>query len=154
MTDAGTISAVLVFAGMLGCVAVPILSDKIRKRKPFLVLTAVFGGAGLLVLMFFDGFGLQLANGVMLGFFLISALPILLTMSEEITGARFAGVSVAYLQLLGNLAAVILVTVMELLDRTTGSFMVPLGLLAALLACALVLTLVIRDSHPGRAAPE
>lgn len=154
MTDAGTISAVLVFAGMLGCIAVPILSDRIRRRKPFLVLTATFGGAGLLVLMFVDGFGLQLANAVLLGFFLISALPILLTMSAEITGERFAGVSVGYLQLLGNLAAVILVAVMERLDRSTGSFLVPLGLLAALLAGALILALVIHESHPDRAAPR
>jgi len=145
MTDAGTISAVLVFAGMLGCLVIPIVSDRIGRRRPFVLMTSAIGAACTLVLMLAGGFTVQMINGALLGFFLISALPILLTLSEEIAGPRAAGVSVGYLQMLGNGAAVVLVASTERLEQAFGGFEVPLGLLAFLLLVALVLTLALRE---------
>jgi len=90
----------------------------------------------------------NLINGVLLGFFLISAMPILLTMSAETTGPRYAGVSVGYLQLLGNIAAVILVATMEGLRSSTGQFVAPLVMLAVLLFGSFLVSLWIKDTHP------
>jgi len=149
MTDAGSISALLILSGMVGCIIVPIISDKIRRRKLFIILTSAVGMICVSVLMFANGYGLNLANGILMGFFLISALPIMLTMSAEITGPRYAGVSVGYLQLLGNAAAVIIVAVMESLSAATGNFIAPLALLAVLLLGSLVMSILIRDTHPG-----
>jgi cyanate permease len=149
MTDAGSISALLILSGMVGCIIVPIISDKIRRRKLFIILTSAVGMICVSVLMFANGYDLNLANGILMGFFLISALPIMLTMSAEITGPRYAGVSVGYLQLLGNAAAVIIVSVMESLSAATGNFIAPLALLAVLLLGSLVMSILIRDTHPG-----
>ena len=149
MTDAGSISALLILSGMVGCIIVPIISDKIRRRKLFIILTSAVGMICVSVLMFANGYDLNLANGILMGFFLISALPIMLTMSAEITGPRYAGVSVGYLQLLGNAAAVIIVAVMESLSAATGNFIAPLALLAVLLLGSLVMSILIRDTHPG-----
>ena len=149
MTDAGSISALLILSGMVGCIIVPIISDKIRRRKLFIILTSAVGMICVPVLMFANGYDLNLANGILMGFFLISALPIMLTMSAEITGPRYAGVSVGYLQLLGNAAAVIIVAVMESLSAATGNFIAPLALLAVLLLGSLVMSILIRDTHPG-----
>jgi hypothetical protein len=85
---------------------------------------------------------------MVLGFFLISALPIMLTMSAEITGAKYAGVSVGYLQLLGNLAAVILVATMEGLRSATGQFTTSLWLLVVLLVGSFLVSCFIKDTHP------
>lgn len=148
MTDAGSISALLILSGMVGCIIVPIISDKIRRRKLFIILTSAVGMICVSVLMFANGYDLNLANGILMGFFLISALPIMLTMSAEITGPRYAGVSVGYLQLLGNAAAVIIVSVMESLSAATGNFIAPLALLAVLLLGSLVMSILIRDTHP------
>jgi hypothetical protein len=86
-----------------------------------------------------------MANGIILGFFLISALPIILTMSAEITGARFAGISVGYLQLLGNAAAVAIVPTMEFLRGATGHYLLPLTFLAVLLGISFILAILIRE---------
>jgi MFS family permease len=145
MTDAGSISAVLIFSGMLGCIIIPIISDKITKRKPFLILASLIGAMSVTVLIFARGYSMNLINGIVLGFFLISALPIMLTMSTEITGARFAGISVGYLQLLGNAAAVIIVPVMEFLRGATNQFVSPLALLATLLGIAFILAILIKE---------
>jgi hypothetical protein len=73
----------------------------------------------------------------------------MLTMSAEITGPKYAGVSVGYLQLLGNVAAVILVPVMEGLDSATGQFTLPLVMLVVLLLISFTMAFWIRDTHPG-----
>ncbi|MCX6009199.1 MAG: MFS transporter [Chloroflexi bacterium] len=145
MTDAGSISAVLIFSGMLGCIIIPIISDKIARRKPFLILASLIGAMSVTALIFANGYGMNLVNGIVLGFFLISALPIMLTMSTEITGARFAGISVGYLQLLGNAAAVVIVLVMEILRGATNQFILPLALLAILLGISFILAILIKE---------
>jgi len=146
MVDAGSISSVLVFSGMLGCVVIPMVSDRIKKRKPFLVLASLVGAIGVVVLMFGSGYAVNLGNGIVLGFFLLSALPIMLTMSIEITGEKYAGISVAYLQLLGNGAAVAIVPIMEILHGVRGTYILPLVFIAVLLAIASAMAIRLRET--------
>jgi cyanate permease len=146
MVDAGSISSVLVFSGMVGCVVIPMVSDRIRTRKPFLVLASLVGAICVIVLMFGSGYAVNLGNGILLGFFLLSALPIMLTMSIEITGEKYAGISVAYLQLLGNGAAVAIVPIMEVLHGVRGEYIYPLVFIVVLLAIAVVMAFRIRET--------
>jgi sugar phosphate permease len=150
MTDAGIISAILILSGIIGCIVIPLVSDKIMKRKPFLLLASAVGTVSIIALMVAKGYAANMVNGIFLGFFLISALPIMLTMSAEITGARFAGISVGYLQLLGNAAAVAIVPIMESMHSITGQFILPLAFIAGLLAISLILAIVIREPARGR----
>jgi cyanate permease len=147
LTDAGNLSALLVLSGMIGCVVIPLISDKIRRRKPFLVIASIVGAIAVFFLMISKNFAANVVDSVFLGFFFISALPIMLTMSVEITGPRYAGVSVGYLQLLGNGAAVILIYLMETLRSTTASFALPIILLVCLLAISFVLSLLLKDTR-------
>jgi len=145
MTDAGIISAILVLSGIVGCIVIPLVSDKIMKRKPFLLLASAVGAVCIIALMVAKGYAANMVNGIFLGFFLISALPIMLTMSAEITGARFAGISVGYLQLLGNAAAVAIVPIMESMHGITGQYISPLAFIAGLLGISFILAMVIRE---------
>jgi len=145
MTDAGIISAILILSGIVGCIVIPLVSDKIMRRKPFLLLASAIGTVSIIALMVAKGFASNMINGIFLGFFLISALPIMLTMSAEITGARFAGISVGYLQLLGNAAAVAIVPIMESMHSITGQFILPLAFIAGLLGIGFILAIVIRE---------
>jgi sugar phosphate permease len=153
MVDAGTISSVLVFSGMLGCVAIPIVSDRIKKRKPFLILASLVGAICVTVLMFESGFVANMVNGIVLGFFLLSALPIMLTMSIEITGEKYAGISVAYLQLLGNGAAVAIVPIMEVLHGVKGEYILPLVFIVVLTVIAVVMAFRIRETGKTGLSP-
>jgi cyanate permease len=145
MTDAGTMSAILILSGMLGCIIIPMISDKIMRRKPFLLAASSIGALGIVALMISKSYSLNMLNGIILGFFLISALPIMLTMSAEITGARFAGISVGYLQLMGNAAAVAIVPIMEFMRGATGQWILPLAFIAGLLGTNFILSIVIRE---------
>ena len=145
MTDAGIISAILVLSGIVGCIVIPLVSDKIMRRKPFLMLASAIGAVSIIALMVAKGFAANTVNAIFLGFFLISALPIMLTMSAEITGARFAGISVGYLQLLGNAAAVAIVPIMESMHGITGRYIVPLAFIAGLLGISFILAMVLRE---------
>jgi MFS family permease len=145
MTDAGIISAILILSGIIGCIVIPMVSDRIRKRKPFLLLASAVGAVCIIALMVAKGYAANMVNGIFLGFFLISALPIMLTMSAEITGARFAGISVGYLQLLGNAAAVAIVPIMESMRGVTGQYILPLAFIAGLLGISFILALVMKE---------
>jgi len=144
------ILSALILSGILGCVVIPLISDKITKRKPFLLLASAVGAVSIIALMMAKGYAANVVNIVFLGFFLISALPIMLTMSAEITGARFAGISVGYLQLLGNAAAVAIVPIMESMHSITGQYTLPLAFIAGLLGISFVLALVIREPARSR----
>jgi MFS family permease len=139
------ILATLILSGILGCIIIPLVSDRVMKRKPFLLLASAIGAASIIGLMMTKGYAGNIVNVVFLGFFLISALPIMLTMSAEITGARFAGISVGYLQLLGNAAAVAIVPIMEAMSRSTGRYILPLAFIAGLLGISFILATVIRE---------
>ena len=79
MTDAGIIAAILILSGIVGCIVIPLVSDKIMKRKPFLLLASAVGAVCIIALMVAKGFASNMVNGIFLGFFLISALPALAT---------------------------------------------------------------------------
>jgi MFS family permease len=144
-TDAGIISAILILSGIVGCIVIPLVSDKIMKRNPFLLLASAVGAVCIIALMVAKGYAANIVNAIFLGFFLISALPIMLTMSAEITGARFAGISVGYLQFLGNAAAVAIVPIMESMHGVTGQWILPLAFIAGLLGISFILALVVRE---------
>jgi MFS family permease len=149
LTDAGHVSAVLIFSGIIGCFVIPLISDKIGRRKPFLLLALLVGAIYITALIFIQGYIGNMINGIVLGVFVLSALPIMLTMSAEMTGPKYAGVSVGYLQLVGNVAAVILVPTMEGLNSATGQFTVPLVMLVVLMLISFTIAFWIRDTHPG-----
>lgn len=145
MIKAGNISSVLVFSGMLGCIVIPMLSDKLRRRKPFLVAASIVGIISVFVLLSGQSYLIQLTNAALFGFFAISILPLLLAMSAEIAGSRFAGISAAYLQLLGNGAAVLIVPFIEVLRRVSRGYALPLYFIISLFFVAFVLALLIRE---------
>lgn len=147
MIDAGGISAVLIFAGTLGCFVIPLLSDRLKRRKPFLILAAFIGMLCVIALMVPSSYTVNMINAVLLGFFLLPALPIILTMSVEITGAEFAGISVAYLQLLGNAAAVAIVPVMEIMREASGTHIVSLAFITVLLFSALLMAFRLKETY-------
>lgn len=146
MVNAGIIAALLVFAGAVGCVVIPMVSDRIKRRKPFLILAALVGTLCVGILMIKSNFIINMGNAAVLGFFLLAALPIMLTMSVEICGEKYAGISAAYLQLLGNGAAIAFVPLIEVFHKTSGGYIVPLAFVSVLLFIAFVFATRIKET--------
>ena len=156
---AGNIGAVMVFAGMVGCIIIPALSDRVRKRKPFIVIAAVVAILGLFFFSAMKGHGVYGLNpggvapffiiGGIIGIFLFAAYPLLLTFAEECTGHGLTGTATAILLLLGNAGGVIITLLMEWIKNATGgkggSFFWALMFLVLLFIVALVFASYLRE---------
>jgi sugar phosphate permease len=146
MIEAGNISSMLVLSGMIGCIVIPMISDRVMKRKPFLMIASFIGIISVIILMFSRNSLVDTVNAIVMGFFVVSTLPIILTMSAEIAGEKFAGISSAYLQLLGNGAAAAIVPIMEAIHKLTGQYTLPLAMLAVLFGILFITVLFIGET--------
>jgi len=96
--------------------------------------------------------------GGLLGFFLLSALPVLLAFSEEVTGAALTGTATSMLLLLGNAGGVVVTLAMEAIKGATGGpegsfFWAMVFLSLAFLAALLVAFRLREEGTPGKAVP-
>lgn len=151
---AGFIGAVMVFAGVIGCVVIPSISDHYMKRKPFLLIAAGVAIPTLLAIALVQNTAAIFIISVGTGFFLFSAFPLALTLGEETTGHGLTGTATAILLLLGNAGGVVL-TLMMVGLKNVGSpaFKWSMILLVILFGVAFVIALFIRENNarfPGK----
>jgi len=146
-TDAGTLGALMVVGGLVGAVVLPALSDKQRKRQPYLMLAFLGAIPGLIGLTFAQSGPLLFISAVVLGFFLISALPIGMQYAAEITYPTPEGTSNGLIQLFGQ-GAVVFVYIMEVMKTRNGSFTPSLILAIVLLVVSAGLVTQMKDPLP------
>lgn len=144
-TDAGTLGALMLVGGVAGAVILPPLSDRQRKRKPYLLLGVVLSIPGVLGLTYATTFWLLGVSAIGLGFFLVSTLPIGMQFAAEITYPTPEGTSNGLIQLVGQ-ASVAFVLVMNLLQTPDGSFTPSLLLAVGLLVACGALVTRLRES--------
>jgi MFS family permease len=72
----GMVGGIMLVGGVLGALILPVLSDKKRRRKPFIVICIIFMLPGLIGLTFFKEFIPMLISAFIFGFFIMSAGPI------------------------------------------------------------------------------
>jgi MFS family permease len=132
-SDAGALGALMLVGGVLGAVLIPPISDKLHRRRPFLLLGFFLALPGLLGLTFAGSFALLAISAFSLGFFLVSASPIGMQYAAEITFPTPEGTSNGLIQLFGQ-ASVVFVYIMGAMKSPDGSF-TP----ALLAACGLLL---------------
>lgn len=143
-TEAGTLGALMIAGGLVGAVLLPALSDKQGKRQRYIILAFVGAIPGLLGLTFASTPLLLNLAAFVLGFFLVSALPIGMQYSAEITYPTPEGTSNGLIQLFGQ-AAVVYVYIMEAMRTSDGSFTPSLVLALGLLVVCVVLGTQMRD---------
>jgi MFS family permease len=152
--DAGTLGAVMLVGGLLGAVVIAPLSDRTRRRRPFLVLGFGLSAPALLGLAEATTFtGLAVASAV-LGFFLVSSLPVGMQYAAELTRPTPEGTSSGVLQLAGQ-ASVVFVYAMEAMKGLAGgTFTRSLELAAALLLVAALAGTQLLESPPPALAKD
>lgn len=150
--DAGTLGALMLVGGVVGAVLIPPISDRLHRRKRFILLGFVLAIPGLLGLTFATGAWLLFASAFALGFFLISASPVGMQYAAEITHPTPEGTSNGLIQLFGQ-ASVVFVYIMEALKTPDGAFTPALLLAAALLLASTALIALMRDPKPAPVSP-
>jgi len=143
--DAGDFGAFLLLGGIIGAIVIPLLSDKLRKRKIFLLVGMVLAVPGMVGFIFGLSYALVAASMLVLGFFLMSLAPIGYQYAAEITYPAPEGTSNGLLNLAGQ-ASVVFIYFMQALKSSDGSFTVSLVILAALMVVSSFLIAALRES--------
>jgi len=140
-TTAGTITAMLIFGGILGALIIPLLSDYFQKRRLFLILATVVGATATYPLLYSTSGSTTLIISFFLGFFLLAGYPLLIAAAEDTVHPSQAAKAVAMLMMMGNLGGVIMGLLMQGVKASTGSWL-PTGwvlIIAVIIAGFLVL---------------
>ena len=128
----GLIGGLMLIGGILGAVVIPTLSDRYRRRKPFLVLclagmvpaVAALAFAGHLALDPQAIYRISLAGSFVLGFFVMSAGPVGFQYAAEISYPAPESTSQGMLLWVGQLTGMIFVAGMSAGEnRYLGMFM-------------------------------
>jgi MFS family permease len=133
----------MLVGGVLGAVVIPPISDRLRRRKAFILGGMVLAVPGMLGLAWATTLTGLAGSVFSLGFFLVATSPIGMQYSTEITRPTPEGTSNGLIQLFGQVS-VVFVYVMEALRTESGSFVPSLLLAAVLLAiCAFLATRLV-----------
>jgi MFS family permease len=143
-TDAGTLGALMIVGGVIGAVVIPALSDKQRMRQRYLYVAFIGTIPGLIGLTFATSTWLLFTSAFVMGFFLVSAMPIGMQYAAEITQPTPEGTSNGLMQLTGQ-GAVVFVYIMEALKTPNGSFTPALLLAIGLLIISALFVTQMKD---------
>jgi len=143
-TEAGTLGALMIVGGVIGAVVIPALSDKYHKRQLFLFVSFIGAIPGLIGLTFATSTTMLYISAFVLGFFLTSAMPVIMQYTAEVTHPTPEGTSNGLVQLFGQ-ASVIFVFFMEALKNPDGSFTPSLLFAAGLLLLSLLFIAQMKD---------
>jgi MFS family permease len=147
VTDAGIAGGLMIVGGIIGALVLPSLSDRYRKRTPFLTLAVLGATLGLLGFTFATSYWLLLASGLVFGFFLLAAGPIGFQYGAEITYPAPEGTSNGLLLWMGQISGILFILGMDSFKSAqTGSMTLPLAVLIALMVLGLLLSTRLREA--------
>ena len=112
-TQAGIIGGLMIVGGILGALVIPSLSDRYRKRTPFIIVALVGATLGLAGIAYATSYWLLLAAAFVMGFFLLSAGPIGFQYGAEITYPTPEGTSNGLLILMGQISGIVFIFGMD-----------------------------------------
>ena len=153
ISQAGLLGGLMLIGGIVGAVFIPLLSDKLRRRKPFLLLALIGLLPGLIGMTYSTSYGLLLASGFLFGFFLLSAGPIGFQYGAEITRPAPEGTSNSLLLMMGQISGIIFILAMDALKSpVTKAMTASLLSLAGLTVISIVLAATLHESpvHASR----
>ena len=146
--QAGLIGGAMMIGGIIGAVILPLLSDKLRKRKPLLIFTMIGMAPGLIGLTFATGFPMLLVSGFVLGFFIMSAGPIGFQYGAEISYPTPESSSQGMLLLAGQISGIIFIYAMDKFRITATGSMTPFMIIFVVMTFANILLAFLMKESP------
>jgi MFS family permease len=146
-TQAGITGGMMIVGGVIGALIIPMLSDKYKKRTPFIIL-ALFGATlGLTGITFATSYWLMITSGMVLGFFLLSAGPVGFQYGAEITYPASEGTSNGMLLMMGQVSGIAFIFGMDSMKSAqTGSMTRSLVILIILMVLSILMSLRLNES--------
>ncbi len=147
ISQAGLLGGLMLMGAIVGAVVMSMLSDKLRRRKPFIILALAGLLPGLLGMTFATNYALLLVSGFIFGYFLLSAGPIGFQYAAEITHPAPEGTSNTLLIVAGQISGIVFIFGMDALKSpATGSMTASLLGLAGLTVVCVLLAAFLRES--------
>ncbi len=148
ITQAGNAGGLMIAGGIIGALILPALSDRSRRRVPFILLALVGAIPGLIGITFATSTGLLLLSAFLLGFFLLSSGPIGFQYGAEIARPTPEGTSNGLLLLMGQISGIAFIFGMDSFKvATTGSMTPSLIVLIGLMLLSLVVATRLHESE-------
>ena len=146
-TQAGITGGVMIVGGVIGALIIPILSDRYKKRTPFIMLALIGATVGLTGITFATTYWLLLTSGMVLGFFLLSSGPIGFQYGAEITYPASEGTSNGMLLMVGQISGIAFIFGMNSLKSSlTGSMTRSLVMLIGLMVLSILMSFRLKES--------
>ena len=146
VTQAGTVGGLMIVGGILGAIIMPLWSDHIRKRVPFIMVALAGSTVGLAGVAYAHGYDMVLAGAFLLGFFLLSAGPIGFQLGAESTYPTPEGTSNGLLILMGQISGIAFIFGMDALKSPrTGSMANSLTIMIVLMVVGLVSSFFLKE---------
>jgi MFS family permease len=147
VTQAGITGGIMIGGGILGALILPALSDRFRKRVPFIIIALAGTVLGLTGVTFATNYALLIIAAFAMGFFLLSAGPIGFQYGAEVAYPASEGMSNGLLLLMGQISGIVFIIGMDLLKSSvTGSMTTSLIALIGLMVLGLILSTRLKES--------
>jgi cyanate permease len=145
--QAGIAGGMMIAGGITGALIIPILSDRYKRRTPFIILALVGATLGLIGLTFTHSYSVLLTSGAVLGFFLLSSGPIGFQYGAEITYPVSEGTSNGLLLMVGQISGIALIFGMDFFKSPgNGSMTKPLMFLIAGMVFCVAVSFLLKES--------
>jgi MFS family permease len=145
--EAGSLGALLLVGGLFGAVAIPALSDRTGKRKPWMLVGLLCSLPGLAGMALARSYWLLALSAFVLGFFLTSVMPVGMQFATDVARPTPEGTSNGLVQLCGQVS-VVFVYMMQVMKSGTGSFAWSLALSGLLVVAAALLVPFMEERSP------
>ncbi len=153
ITQAGEMGGFLLLGGIVGAIVIPALSDRLHRRKIFLLLGMALAVPGMIGVTFATSYVWMVVSMLALGFFLMSLAPIGYQYAAEITYPAPEGTSNGLLNLAGQVS-VVFIYAMNALKDASGRFTSSLIILIGMMVFASLLIMALNESTLATAESE
>ena len=147
ITEAGFAGGLMILGGVIGALVLPGLSDRYRRRVPFIVIALAGAIPGLAGVTFASTLALLYLAAFVFGFFLLSSGPIGFQYGAEIGRPTPEGTSNGLLLLMGQISGIAFIIGMDSFKvPATGSMTPSLVALIVLMGVALLVATRLHES--------
>jgi MFS family permease len=146
-TQAGIVGGLMIVGGIVGALIVPSLSDRYRRRVPFIILALSGATVGLIGIAYAPSYWLLLTASFILGFFLLSSGPIGFQYGAEVTYPTPEGTSNGLLIMMGQISGIIFIFAMDAFKAPDGSMTTSLVVMIALMLISILLGVLLREPN-------
>lgn len=144
--QAGNLGGLIMVGGIIGCIVIPPISDKMQKRKVFVIIASVMTVPSLIGLTYATSYVLLLISGFVFGFFFLSVGPIIYQYSAEICYPAPEATSQGLLVLAGQISGIIYIFGMDTFRAADGSMTPFLLFMIAVTPISIILAARLKES--------